>query len=738
MSAISDEYRRSTPPLAYDATEDEIALAKLIDDQIRSADRDRAPWLAQLHNGLALYNTETQWHSWDARERRLQATPLAFAGQKRVTVNIIAPTVDTTAAVLTGNQPGWMVTPATSDDEDVQSAKACDKLLEHVYRENETASLLTEAMVWAEIGGITWINVAWDPTRGDLVESEPAEGPGMEPDGAEHRPYGWELGEANKPERRTGFPVIQVVPPDSVTWDPGAKLKNLSDCRWINHRAYLHVDEVHERWPHRAFAVKADTAVEDSLGGTILSALQGGLGGSGHGQQNAPDRVCVDSYYERPSPRHRNGRYAVKAGSVILEQGELECGELPFVCWRYNPEPGRLWGVGLVARVADQQRQVNYQLSKLAEMAALHANNKWRVPRGSISQTSVTNQAGEVIEYDQNKGPPEPIPPAPISPEFRDIAVAAEEYIYKLAGVSAITRGEVPPQISGRAASILADEDAKKRQPAVVELAEALQRMGRLVLQLWQRNMEMDVTIHVLGAEKRLEAMAFKAGSIRSTDVRIDMASMAIRHPTIQREQTMQAFERGMLGDVSDPDVVATARRALSLPGIDVPTEGADPEESYAQEQAYELLNGADPPVYPWENHAAHVRVLRKLLQTSDVRSAPPDVLQSITRALATREAYIAAASGGTPWWQKYAAPEALELLQPAAPPQSPPAPEQPGTMPPPPYDAFGAPPEAFIPQAPPPLPTGEATMGMPLEGPGVQGLSARAALQQPDMFAAM
>lgn len=740
--SIADEYAKQAPPVRADMSEEELDLLRHIDSQIASANTHRAAFLAQLQQGIALYNTETQWHTWDARDRTLRATPLRFDGQKRVTVNVIAPTTDTIAAVLTSNQPGWLATPATSEEQDVAAAKACDKLLEHVYRENEAASKLTESMLWALQGGIAWLNVAWDTTRGEYVE-EPAEGPGMDSTGVhesaegedeEAKPYGWELGEDFKQERRTGFPVIGVVPPMSLTWDPGAVLKDLSDCRWINHTAYLHIDEVHERWPGRAWAVRPTATADESYGASILSDVQSGAGGAGGGQANAPDRVRVDSYYERTSPRHPEGKYAVRAGSIIMEHGKLDCGELPFVCIRYNPVPSRLWGAGLVSRVADQQRQLNYQLSKLSEQTALAANNKWKVPKGSISQTSITNLPGEVIEYDQHKGPPEPIPPGMISPEFRNIAREAEEYIYKLAGVSAITRGEVPPGISGRAASILADEDAKKRQPAVVEMAEALQRMGRMILKLWQKHMDMDVTIHVVGADNRLEAMAFKAGSVRSTDVRIDMSSMAVRHPTIHREQTMQAFERGMLGDPANPDTVAKAQRALALPGIDPVTDGSDPEDGYAQEAAYELMEGREPPIYPWESHEAHVRILRRLLQTQAVRAAPPEILGSIMRALATREAYIAAAAQGAQWWQQYAAPEALALLQPPAPPVAP----APAPMAPAPMDAFGLPPEAFAAPSPPPIPTGEASMGMPLGGPGVQGLASRAALQEPDLFSTM
>lgn len=762
---ILDEYRKILPPVEMDIPPEERDMAAMVDRQLAAAEPKRIAFLRQCQVGIAQYSTETQWTDYSDRTGKCEPVP-SEPWQKRVTVNHTAPIVDTIAANLTSTLPGWHVTPATTEDTDVESAKACDKLLEHVYRENQLASKLYECMQWAGQTGIAWLAIAWDPSRGDEVEDEPFEAPGMDSTytheaiegepaepmelaGAEGehkpKPYGWELedepGESTpdsaKPmKRRTGFPTLTVVPPPQLVVDPGCVSKDLDDCQWIAHRSYPHIDEVHARWPERAPFVQPDTRLtEDSYASSVMSSLQGGMKGSTDGQANQPDRVELVNYYERRSPRHPNGRYIIKAGRIILEHGKLACGgELPFVCWRLASVAGRLWGQGTVSRVVSLQRQVNYQRSKLTEMAGLHANNKWRAPDGSIKANAITNKPAEVLMYDPLKGPPEPIPPPPISPEFRNIARECADDMYTIAGVSEMSRGVIPSGISGRAAGIAQDEDAKRRLPVVRELGEALERAGRMVLMLWRDNMDQDVTIRTLGDNNQLQAMAFKAGSIRSTDVRIDMSSMAARNPTIQREQTMQMAERGLLGDITNPDVLARIQKALAMPGLDDPTQGADPEDGYAQEQAFELLNGSAPPVHPWENHAAHVRVLRKLLQTSDVRAAPPEVLQGIMRALATREAYIAAAASGTPWWQKYAAPEALELLQPPAPPPQAAPPPRPAL---PPYDAFGSPPEAFLPPAPP-IPTGESAMGMPLEGPGVQGLAGSADLAQPSLGGSM
>ncbi len=739
MSVISDWYNKNKPKVTVQMDPRETQVCADIDRQISEAERLRQPFVRQALVGEAMYNPKTQWFEFNTREGRMREAPRLWDSQPRVTIPLIPGVVDTIAAALTNTQPGWEVTPATSEDVDVESAKASDKLLEHIYREEAMSSKSVEWVKWAALSGIGWLYAGWDPTLGEEVppEMEPVEGPwadgGMAHEGAEGeaRKPGWELEEGDGNEgppplaaiRRTGAPTVKVIPSTSLYWDPGATDKDLRDMRWIAHVAYLHIDEVYERWPDRAIYVTPDTSFsEDSYSQTVL------------GQEQNVDRCKVITYYERASVRHPRGYWAVKCGKILLDEtGGLPGGKLPFACIRYNAVAGRFWGDGLVSRIEDCQRRLNHEMTKLMEVVNLWANPKWIVAEGSVKRTQFTNEPAEVIEYNPHKAAPYASSPPAISPEHRQIAQEAERYMMTIAGVGPITAGEVPPGVSGRAAALMQEIDAAKRQPVVREMAEALERIGGILLALCRDNMAPESIIRVVGSNNRLEAMAFQSGSIRSTDVRINMSSMAARHPTIQREQTLQAFERGALGDPASPDVIAETRRALALPGLDSAGNGGDPEENYALETAFELLDGRSPPVYPWENHAVHIRALRRLLQTGDVRQSPPEIIQNITTALATREAYVAAAAGGgTPWWMQSADPKALALLNPpapAAPKAAPPAaPASP--VGPPPFDAFGAPPEAFIPppagvplemQNAPPVPLGKTPMGLPLRGEGVR-----------------
>lgn len=819
-SPIQEWYAQNLPRVDIDMDPAEKERCQFIDRQLSSAESSRLPFLQQASVGIAQYNTESQWAEWDNQSRRMADRP-AQAWQKRVTVNVTSGVVDVVAATLTNNQPGWEVTPATTEEDDLNAARACEKLLEHTYRDQSMSSKVVDWVKWAQLTGIGWLHVTWDPEGGEELEDEENEvepiqgfGPdgspmhegmegeapemegqspaveGLGPDESRRhegmegeavslmpngKPYGWELLEAEveipgKPEverpRMSGAPSIEVVPPMSLVVDPGCHDKSLRDCRWIAHISFLHIDEIHERWPERAVYVAPDTSFGlDTYAMQILANVQGGPRSGTEMEQN-PDRCKVVTYYERRSPRHPRGYYCIKTGDVILEEGhELPCGgRLPFVCVRFNAVPGRLWGQGVISRIEQLQRTLNYQRSKLLEMVGLHAGPKWAAEKGSVKRSTFTNQPHEVIEYEKTGRPPHVIPPPQISQEHRLIANECQTLIQEISGVSDISRGVVAFGISGRAAGIMQEADAAKRQPVVREMAEALETMGSIVLQLWRSYMPEEITIRVIGANDRMQATAFQRGSIRSTDVRISMSSMAVKSPTILREQIMQAAERGLLGDIQDPETRARLGRALAFPGLDDPNEGVDHEEGYAQEQVYAMMEGTPVPIEEWEDHATHIRVIRRAMQSSMARMIPPQAFATLKQALATRYAYLAATKGegmpATAWWVQYADPAALALLQqpaqvpgqPAAPPA---APEQPAA--PAPMDAFGMPPEMdklaqanaaaqFVPGDPnaipdpftplrnaSPIPTGTQALGLPIGGSGIPSVSTGAALQSPE-----
>jgi len=137
-------------------------------------------------------------------------------------LNYVLPTIETLAGKLTENRPGFMCAPATTDDDDMEAARQCEHLLDYLWNETGMQVKLHEAVKWMSICGTVFFKVWWDDTAGDsYLDSEVQPTLDYIDESVQKVP--------NQEGAKTGLPVIDVVSPLEVGWDPGAK--DMESCR---------------------------------------------------------------------------------------------------------------------------------------------------------------------------------------------------------------------------------------------------------------------------------------------------------------------------------------------------------------------------------------------------------------------------------------------------------------------------------------------------------------------------
>ena len=759
-SPVADWYNERQPRQTYSPDTRTSKTIAAIDRLVKSGESARESFIATAWECVAYY-TGRQWIEYSRGLQRLRDIP-ADPWEIHMVLNYIRPAVDTAVAKLTQHQPGWLVTPQTDDEEDTESARASEKLLEYLWHQLTMGSKTQELMKWAIITGVGILRVDFDSAATDTMGGPDADtehkAPGLPfgADPSEPMPLPEEPDSADElfegppgTHHATGFPTVEVVPPFSMVFDPGAARKDLSDCQWAAEVRWLHIDVIRDRWPTMAEFVTCDRAMGgDNIAATLLADIRSDSGSS---QDLTLDRARVVFYYERPSPRHPRGYYAVTAGNVLLEEYEgLPCGRLPFVIVRYNSIPGKLYGQGMVDVVRPVQDMLNKQISKRLEVVELNGAPKWAVMKGSIDAGVLTSEPGETVFYNPGTVPPQPIQSPQVSPQHEALEAAAIQHIREISGINEITQGIVPAAISGRAAQWMAELDATKLAPTTRELEEAFSVTGSMLLKLWRDYMPVETTIQVMGKGSKLEVLSFQSEDISTTNVRVLPGSMAVRHPSVNRETVLMLANMGMYGDVvNDPEA-----RNRVLQEMEFGTPGrlqgeADQEVRYQREENYQILTAPimpspDPnlpppsPVKaePYEDHAAHIREIKSLLMSDALRETEVERYQWAVRHLAEHEGYLSGLRQGYEWWREYA-PDVAAKVSPPQPPQPQPtvpveapppaAPSEPGTMVNP---ATGMPLDVFGPQ-PVPMAVGmENAQPLPMEsgmpsvrGPGVPPL---------------
>lgn len=732
-SSVSEEYAEIDRETGADqiSTYSDPRTRKVcaaIAQQVAAGERAREQWYADAWVFLCYY-VGRQWVTFDRGLRRPQDMPRA-PYEVRIVLNYTKVAVDAAVAKLTQHQPGWLCPPTTEDERAVEQARACEKLLDYLWHQLGMRPKIQELVKWAAVTGLGVARVSFDSAATDLLggPDQPGESPDpmaefmggsieleVDEDGREieFKMASDAVAGAPSPSGVAGFPTFEVISPMSVVFDPGATRANLSDARWASELRWLHIDEIRERWPDTGRAVKVgqSSGVDSNIAAVVLQDF---LGGSLSSSREALtlDRTLVVFYYERPSPRHPKGWYVVVAGDVVLEEHhELPAGRLPFVVVRFGQVPGRMYGQGLVEGAKSPQDVLNQQASAQVEMTRLHAAPKWAAEISSINQSAITNRPGEILWYAKGTAPPQPIPPVPISPQHEALQQASIQHIREITGVNEISLGIVPGSISGRAAQWMAELDATKLSLVTSELEEAMSVAGGMLLRLWRDYMPPQTTINVLGEQSNLEAWVFNSEDITTTSVRVVVGSMSVKHPSVKRETVITLAGIGAYGDiVGDPEARARLLREMEFGTPDWTAGEADAEARDQREENYQILTApiqfapdgsviSPVTVYPWQDHAAHIRELRLLLAGVDLRNAEVERFEVARKHLAEHEGWLSLQRQGYEWWTEFA-PELAARVQPAAPQPVEVPPEQGAMLPPDvapidpstglPVDAFG------------------------------------------------
>jgi hypothetical protein len=703
----------------YDPTDKAREFIGYVENQVKAAnvykrDKVRNAWMA-----LSFYMGR-QWIKWNDASGRLEEMARAD-WQVHLVLNYVRPIIQQLVGKTTENQPGVVVVPATMDSDDRQKARASEKLLsKHYWNTLDMQLRIQDFVRLIYQTGLGIFKVYWDPDAGEEYEMDTPLSAEEQDIVEEFERFGAEHGIT--PERikgRTGAPVVDVLSIFEVGWDPGAK--SFERSRWCFHENSTHIDDVRSRWKNGEYVSINDAFDGDQLSSRLFYAA---AHGRSHSQTTVlADRVRVYEYFEKPSPRYPKGVYGIVAGGVLLEyEEELPHGELPFVVARHMPVHGRIEGDGAITDLIAPQEEINKRVSQRIENANQMLNQKWLVVKGSLVNGEITDQPGEIIEYDAQYPPPRPIAPPPMPSDVGRLQEEMQAHLQNISGVSEIQQGGVPSGISGRAIGMAADAQATVLGPTVREIEAAIKKVCMRLLKYTRDYLPVPILVRILGRDSVPEIFEFHATDIRSTDVIIQRNSMLPRHVSYRREQAMMAFSQGAFGNPQDPEAQRRIRKLLEWGELDELYGDNTKDRVYVREVLHRIAKLGQPVnPEPWEDHVTAIDEIHDFMTSTDYRLLNDELKAEIKRNFAWHYFYKSQLQQAIPWWElpeSVGMPPSQQQQSPAAPP---PGGQQ---MPPPipPEQVFGPEPGAE------PPPQGGAA---PPAGPGMSPGDLQALLMQ-------
>ncbi|MDE7395002.1 MAG: hypothetical protein K2M95_02635 [Clostridiales bacterium] len=309
--------------------------------------------------------------------------------QEKECFNHIAPIVETRLAKLQRVRPKMSVRPASSEENDVMSAKAATKILSSACAKLNVDSLIGRATMWSEICGSVFYKLVWNPSAGKI------------------------LGRKDGKSVYEGDAEIEVCPPFDVYPD-SLSAQTVDECASIIHARAVRVEEIEQR-----YGVKVQPE-NTELVSSANKCLTGGLDARSttpmFGRSGEEGCCLLIERYTRPTPENERGEYAAVAGGKLLYLSELPyaCGpdfspSLPFVKQDCIARAGCFYGTCCVERCIPVQRAFNAVVNRKHEFMNRIAMGVLAVEDGSVDTQNLETEGlspGKILQYRQGSTPP--------------------------------------------------------------------------------------------------------------------------------------------------------------------------------------------------------------------------------------------------------------------------------------------------------------------------------------------
>ncbi len=585
-----------------DQTPEEIALVQHVREKI-DAVRQSTSRITQ--EGIAFTNTAYllgyDGVVYDTNLRQFKnVDPKRRLSRNRFKINKVLPTVQNRLARLCMSPPKYDVRPNSNSSEDKDAARLGLQIIEDIFDKQNFVEKRQEVLMCAMQGGVGYVQPIWDPTLGKPM-----------PD-----PQGGEL-EYEGDVRLEVLNMLEVFP------DPLAK--SLEDAQWWVKAKVRKLDYFKERYTEggRGLAVKEeDVWLLSSIYDLKQNAMSSDQASGNQTTSQMKNSAIELVYYEKRSKNHPNGRMVVCAAGILLEDKELPIGEFDLVKFDDILIGGRYHSEAIITHLRPIQDQYNITRTKCADWIKQTLAGKYIVARGSgLSQEALTNGT-EVLEYDNVPGAAPPsamnIPSIP-QYVYEDINVLDKEFDF-VSGINESSRGVSPGNsMPFRGLALLAEQDQTRISTQTNRNEAGYARLGCIILKYVGKFYQMPRLLKTAGDGLGYAVKEFKGSDLGDNyDVIVMPGSTVPSSKVLKRQDIMNAYQSGLLGDPADPKLRAKVLKICEFGDTSEMWKDQALDEQCVKKAIDQIEKGQAPqPIgHEWDNHEMFIREMNQYRKT--------------------------------------------------------------------------------------------------------------------------
>lgn len=610
-----------------DQSEEERKLASHVRDKVEEC-RSQANRIA--HEGIWMTNIayvlgyDGMIFNTTTRQYQPINRASSYLKRNRIHVNKILPTLQNRLARLAKNPPKYDVKPESNDTDDKEAARLGLQILTTKWDDLELNQKRIALYMWLQECGHAYIKISWDPALGKQL-----------------------IDPADPKAKYEGDVRADIVSPFEIFPDPMAK--RFEDLQWVIQAKVQKLDYFKTRYPERGHLVKEETAwLQSAQYEQRIQSIntRGPLQGAYTSELKGSAIELIK--YEIRSEKYPQGRMIVCANGILLEDKPLPCGEIPFAKFDDIVVAGKYYSEAIVTHMRPVQDYFNEVLRRRSEWTKKMLAGKLIAARGSgLSQEALNDESGEVAYYDPVPSAPNGGMPMPMQiPNIPQYAYSEEDkangHMNEISGISEVSRGQLPSaSIPAVGMQLLVEQDETRIGIMTEQHEHAWARIGRLILKYVEEYYVTPRKLKIAGKNLEYTVKEVTGHQLNgNTDVTVIRGSTLPGSKALRRQEVLNAYQQGLLGDPQDPKVREKVLGMLEFGEVSEIWLDYGLDMAQIKRGIEKLKLGEPVPVEELDNHSMWVQELNRFRKSDNFEKLPLDIQLLIKETI---EAHIQA-----------------------------------------------------------------------------------------------
>lgn len=564
-------------------------------------------WMTNIAYALGY---DSVYYDTSTRQYKPVGGPLRMPSRNRVHANKILPAMQNRLARMCKNPPRWETRPEGDSTEAKDKAALDYDVLLDLWEKLDLDEKRIDLGMWLQQCGHAFMVGSYDSEKGD---------PLVDPVTGEFEGFNGEI-------------EAEVASAFEFFFDPKAKTDR--DAKWAVRAKVRDLSYFRDRYP-RGVLVREEYAWLLSTQYELRINSLNSTGPNTSGVQEQMRNAAIElSYYEKPTRRFPKGRHIIVANGLVLENKDLYIGEFPFVKFDDIKVAGKFYSEAAVTHARPLADQYNRNLVRTSAWVNRMLAGKYLAAKGhGLAQEALNDQSGEVVEYNPvpNAAPPSAMQ-TPVIPEYaykerKDI----ESDLYEQFGLSEVSRGQLPSAgIPAVGMQLLVEQDETRVGIEITSHENSWARFLTILLKFANRSYQTDRQIKKK-SNNGFRFITFNGDDLSSEpDVRVIRGSTIPANRSLRRQEILNAYSQGLMGDPNDPLIKQNVLGELEFG--DLPDVWKDHRLDMAQihEVICMLKEGQMPEFNKLDNHPLHIQELNRFRKSDSYKVLSPSEKENV------------------------------------------------------------------------------------------------------------